>query len=509
MPDVASLVSNSTIYPGVFIGKEDMFLPGQQFESRVGFTNFSEKPRSLRVNALAKSSKDLAKDHVLTDITIPPLYSGSISFPQTADLGQGQHSIEIESTGSPSDLTLAFNSQATSGEFFVPIGGQNSGKTTNSGQHPWVFGNSTESYLVLYNDDLEERQIGLDIYKLQKQSSTKKKPLKPILLSGHETKIVNIRDLNTFVYGPSEADNGLITWANLETTHIFGRLIQISLGDTPEVRSFACPIQTIVCAATVSPGYNPVALGSRSNTITGYSNVCPSSGQCTCNGSLACTSNTQLATNPYWTTNGTIASLSANNTVQINVTGQATGSTLLSLSTYDQYGCSGSTDSYDGVPANIVVTNQPDHLKIVGDTTGPQSCSSGSASLRRISYEIDDVNGNPITAGISVREQFDSLSPSDGTSTCNGSLGQRSQYCTGIGGGNVGFVDGISPGCAPASAPPSCGYIWTNQVWYLCGTGGAADVVLGRPGTLDVSQAAISVGGNTGGFANGTIPAHP
>jgi hypothetical protein len=448
---------------------------------------------------------------------IPVAPFSSVRIPVESVVGDQnmRNSFIVSSDGAKGQILSTLRAIPGPGGEFVEIPREDRKKSTDGGQHPWIVDNSSDTYLVLFNPDKAAHTVGVSVY-----TTNASKASNGIAVNPNQTIVLDLGTLSDRLIHPDKAiedalsenhtprrrRDGLVTWLSLDGNVIFGRVIQISSSQQWS-RNFSCPVEYIACGAYINPSSATIGVNASKN-FDGYAYVCPSSGACTCDGGTACTGQTQVVpSNSWWIGNTSLAHINGSPyNSSVSVGGSNPGQTSLSLGVTDgsDYSCSADTNLY-GQPATITVKRQPNHIKVVGDAFFPQDCPSGtSAVIRRISYEIDDSNNQPITPPISIREHFDGKSPSNGTSTCNNSPGQTTESCSAIPSNSVGFVDGISPGCAVSSAPTSCGYVWTNQAWYFCNSGGS-DYVIGRPGTLNVTKGTISVGGNSTGFTFGTI----
>jgi len=163
------------------------------------------------------------------------------------------------------------------------------------------------------------------------------------------------------------------------------------------------------------------------------------------------------------------------------------------------YQCRGSfSDGSDGStccppcepspPTPTPPPGQPNHLLVLSDQTFTLTiCPSTdvqNTQIRRIKYQIVDVNENPVIGAVSIREQFASKS----AESC-GTTVSTSETCTLA---NSAFVDNLTVGCN--SIGGSCGHTYTRQTWQWCGP--STPLSIGTPGDIVVHNDLISVGGN-------------
>jgi hypothetical protein len=158
-----------------------------------------------------------------------------------------------------------------------------------------------------------------------------------------------------------------------------------------------------------------------------------------------------------------------------------------------------SNDAHNGCPltyrasSGTVNVGNPAQLLVIGDTTtNPTNCPN--TKLRILAYQIQDSNGNNVTANVQTKEQFSSK----GTNTCNTTI-TTSETCSGTPNGII--HDSLTVGCN--SVDNGCGYTYTNQQWVWCN--GTTNTVTGTVGDLVVHDNAISVGGSYTSIVNKII----
>ncbi|SRR5216683_1223529 len=126
----------------------------------------------------------------------------------------------------------------------------------------------------------------------------------------------------------------------------------------------------------------------------------------------------------------------------------------------------------------------PAQLLVIGDTTtNPTNCPN--TKLRILAYQIQDANGNDVTANVQTKEQ----SASKSSNSCNTTI-TTSETCSGTPNGII--HDSLTVGCN--SVDNGCGYTYTKQQWVWCN--GTTNPVIGTVGDLVVHDNAISVGGS-------------
>jgi hypothetical protein len=149
-------------------------------------------------------------------------------------------------------------------------------------------------------------------------------------------------------------------------------------------------------------------------------------------------------------------------------------------------------------PVNVKF--DPDHFFVYSDVTQALNCAAGRSGIERdITYYIYDGSNAQNSTQISLKEQFDSKNPADGTTTCNGQTVNSTETCTP---GFVGtLVDHLSAGCSDdATTPPGCGQTWTNQQWIWCSVGAPVNAVVAHIGDLVVHKDQVVVNGNNSFF---------
>jgi hypothetical protein len=158
-----------------------------------------------------------------------------------------------------------------------------------------------------------------------------------------------------------------------------------------------------------------------------------------------------------------------------------------------------SNNAHNGCPltyrasSGTVNVGNPAQLLVIGDTTtNPTNCPN--TKLRILAYQIQDSNGNNVTANVQTKEQFSSK----GTNTCNTTI-TTSETCSGTPNGII--HDSLTVGCN--SVDNGCGYTYTNQQWVWCN--GTTNTVIGTVGDLVVHDNAISVGGSYTSIVNKII----
>jgi hypothetical protein len=154
-------------------------------------------------------------------------------------------------------------------------------------------------------------------------------------------------------------------------------------------------------------------------------------------------------------------------------------------------------------PSGGVNVQFPDHLVVNSDTQETVDCGSNPSSTRRfITYIIDDATGQQMLSSISMRENVPVT-----TSSCNGSVVHTGSSCfinTDASPYTIGqFTDALVPGCPTSADVTPCGFMFANQQWQWCPSGGSP-TSMGTIGPVNAQNTVINVDGNITGFAKGT-----
>jgi hypothetical protein len=268
------------------------------------------------------------------------------------------------------------------------------------------------SYLILFNADKVAHSVGIFAYPENAAQVTKR-----VMIDPNQTMALDIGSL--FVESPnstgSKADpgkpstskpkgDGIVTWLSLEGNNIFGRVVQISANQAWS-RNFSCPVEYIACAATVFPSSTTLSVGT-SAPLYGYANICPSSGQCTCDGSGSCTYTTQqVSTNVWSVDNSAIASFSGSVYNQsATIVGNQAGQTNVQLNVQDDsdYACFGSTTMAYGNPGALTVTVCPSTILYTQSVT-PSLSSNDPPYLTGMGI-VAVMTGSAGSAGAQISE---------------------------------------------------------------------------------------------------------
>ncbi len=496
--DPATRPSADTVFTGVPVGKIDL-LASSHFTPKVSVANFGSATATVTLQVAQTTGSNSQLNPVKT-VTLPPQTTVEIPVPKVSPNGSMNTSFIVSSNSKPGDVLARVVSTSDAGLRLVDLEPKDRKQTNTGGGHPWQATDDITSTLLFFNHTEKPVYYNVNL------NADGVKWHKSYLTPAHETISLSINELiqdqieddsREKVKLPREAKEGTVTWFTVNRGEGIGRLLQTNASGNL-ARNFSCGYWFNLCSASMSPNYAEFSWQSLGVLGPGSGQMCVAQNQQNCFG-----------TSGGGTGQGYTYSWNSGNTGIAPISGS---SSQTSAQFYGQQPgtAGGNLTIFQNLPycsAFVSGTNKvvpPDHLKVVDDSTGPQGCPAGtSASIRTISYEVDTASKNAFNGPISIFEKFTSKNPSDGTSTCNGSKGMTSETCTATAAGSVGFIDGISPGCATSSAPTSCGYTWTSQSWHFCQ--GGVDILLASPGTIIAQRGSISVGGNTTRFATGTI----
>jgi hypothetical protein len=373
------LQSSGSTYPGVPVGITQP-IGSKQFVPELGVANFGFKPANIELlYSSAASASDAPQE--IVNISIPPLSSADVPIPDLSADPRMQNSFSVVTDADNGQVISTLHSRSTDAEQIVDLPDQDQKKLANGGQHPWIVDRNTSSYLLLYNADKSlARDVGVTLYADTGRFSktVHVNPGHTVALSVddfiNEMKSVKSSDIANPRAGKSQpSQRGIITWLSLDASTVFGRMLQIN-NQLSEARSFSCTVEYIACGAYIQPSNINLNVGGTA-TAQGYAYICPSSGQCTCDGSGACTNFSEQAPHNYWTLAANSAQFNGSNSQpQISLIGNHAGSTELNLGVQDNssYQCSAGTDGID--PAHVFV-DAPDHVSVVLDQEGyPAAC---------------------------------------------------------------------------------------------------------------------------------------
>ena len=308
--------------------------------------------------------------------------------------------------------------------------------------------------------------------------------------------------INNIIEGQQQDDNGNkiprtvlageVSWFNSDPGDGFGRLILTNKRKLL-ARNYSCGYWVVLCGVDLSP-YTTIGVTSGVLGLVGYlsGRFCLSYSPSSCNGDPYGSGSGSYSWNVTDPNTCTTYGATTNSGGQFNG-GFSPGSTQTQGTIFSgscQYSGWGTCNN----------SPLPNHFTVLTDEydNPPVSCSGGLLvpKIRRIRYQVVDVNNTPLDLPMTMVEHFSSFS----TNTCNNGNPQYTSVCTG------GFVNGkvpdwITAGCN--SVGGDCGYTAYSQQWQWCpDTGGVQ--TLASPGDDVVHHNMISVGGNFTGFAPGT-----
>jgi hypothetical protein len=383
-----TLRSAASAFPGVPVGPTTA-MASKHFIPELGIANFGSESAKVQVFYSSTAFSGEGPQEI-TSISVPPLTSATIAIPDLPADPDMQNSFSVVTDAENGQLMSTLHSRSADNQQLIDLPNQDQKKAANGGQHPWIVDKDTASYLLLYNADKSSRSVGVSLHMASGQTASK-----DVLLEANRTLAISIKqligqlkldDINTDSATASPSERGTITWVSLASRAIFGRLLQVD-GKLQAAKNFSCFVEYIACGATTIPETITLAAGGSAQTVYGYAQICPSIGQCTCDGGTACTGQTAQVTNNYWAVaNTSIASISGSiYDSQASVAPGSVGQTTLFLGVTDDttQQCSAAVnqelDTVCAVPTNFRQTSA---------TCNP------STGVLQFTYDWDSSTGN-------------------------------------------------------------------------------------------------------------------
>ena len=409
----SDFTSRSTVFAGMPVGPYAP-LPGAVFTPSLAMANLTNSVRTVTVRAAFEGS--LEPPRVLGTMTLQPFETRRFEMPPESADAAAMVNILADQDGRPGDVVFALSDKdsLTAASALKPLP-KFLTHANNGGGHPWSLHPGTSSTLVLFNASAKKQLVNLNLGANGIAWS------KTVTLEPNQTLTMPIQQIidgvNSDQTSPEKkikALQGEIGWFTPDQSDVFGRvLIARDEGGTRALESYSCGSNIVLCGMGISNSFAAIDYLS-----TGYlgplqpqfcASWAPSQCQGTQYGGGSVSSYSSQSTNTSTTPISGSSSQS-----NVGLYGQNFGNGGANGFAYAGY-CQASS----GGSATVL---SPDHLKVVSDVTVAQTCPAGtSGPLRKISYEVDDKNNAAYTAPISVKEQFASKNPSNGTSTCNGS----------------------------------------------------------------------------------------
>ena len=394
----------------------------------------------------------------------------------------GSINLSASFTGKAGDLVLATGSVDQTGTYVFEVEPQGVGSSRSKYSNYWGVANGNDTMYSLWNPTDKAQDIAATFY----YGDGSGKYILPVHLDPQASTMIDMAML--IMEKKSDANGNLIPSSVQEGSAEFSsakdRREMITLviaSGIYNVATATCQEGCInCCGVTEQPGTNP--------------QVTPNPFSCALGGSVGLGGSAEDCSGQYYSpdTNGWTSSDTSVATVDSvgNVTCVGAGSVTISASWSNMVEATGQlcgppscpTGGF-GAPAQGTVGN-PAQLLVIGDTTtNPTNCPN--TKLRILAYQIQDANGNDVTANVQTKEQFASKS----ANTCGNTI-TTSETCSGTPNGII--HDSLSVGCN--SVDNGCGYTFTNQQWVWCN--GTTNTVIGTVGDLVVHDNAISVGGS-------------
>jgi hypothetical protein len=463
------------------------FPEGTRFSSPLLLANVSAKPVVAHVSVdytvkdkqdskgsdddAKKNNATVPKDTVLKvkDLTIAP---GGVQQVELSDAlgGVGQIAeagVDIAYDAAPGSIIGQLTSVDQSGDytFAVPVKDPEGMSEKLESVYPWTLENGMATVLHLKNTTKEAQTVGVLIRYDGGTYIPDGFDLQP-----YQTIAVDIKKLRDSKQPdgqghliPSNATHGQLAWVQQTPYTVIGRAegTDVAAGIA---RSFSCSADccnefSSLFELEPDPMNGPVGDGGQF-TATNIGNDCYGNGFAWYNVQGQATS---------WTTsNAGVATVSSTGYGYCAGRGSATVNAYFPVRTYyltpPTYRSCGSNFVSTPSPSPVNV-NPPDHLVVVGDSTGVLNACPTRVFFRQLALNTVDVNGNPVI-GASVQESF-LTTP---VNSCAGGLAPRASSCQDAFPTLAEFVDNISVNtCNVPPAPFSCGYNLTDE-WQWCGS---------------------------------------
>jgi hypothetical protein len=402
-------------------------------------------------------------------------------------------SVEILNSGAPGTLIGAIfgRSQKKSGTFDVPL--RDSGvNRTNGGAYPWrIDGDFTTVASVTNVGDTTSRFVAQIYY----QGGTYL--FAPRELAVGETAFFDLKqirdrqapDANGDVL-PRNISMGQFRWhwyPSPNAPHMIGRAAMLSASQGISA-SYSCMPN---CGAN-GPQYiidgNTTVIAGSYETMHTREQWCGAGGGCNA-------WNTDLSASTVDDT--TVASLGNVSTGWLNTNGLSAGDTYWWWDYWYGYEFDNGFDcqyvQQEETGSEPAEVRNPDHLRVVSDTTEVFCTGGGPTSLRRvITYQVVDQYNNPISLPLSIGERFFALNDH----TC-GAGAPTPSSCRVFSNGQ--FTDTLFAGCTPVGG--SCGYDVLNQI-VQCRSLAVPKPIASLNEQVHANQ--ITVNGNSTNFSPGT-----
>ena len=508
------------------------FPEGTRFSSPLLLANVSAKPVVAHVSVdytvehkqdskdrdddAKKKSAEVPKNTVLKvkDLTIAP---GAVQRVELSDVlgGVGQiaeSGVDIAYDAAPGSLIGQLTSVDQSGDyaFVVPVKDPEGMSEALEGAYPWTLENGTTTVLHLKNTTKEIQTVGVIIRYPGGTYVPDGFDLQP-----YQTIAVDIKKLRDSKQPdgqghliPSDATQGQLVWMQQTPYTVIGRAesTDVAAGTS---RSFSCILgccDNFFSDFTLAP--DPM------NGFVGDGGQFAATNIGTdCFGNGFIWYNVQAKATSWDTSNAAIATVSTTGYGFCAGRGLATvtghfGSRnyYLKPPLYSQC-VYNAVDSPAPAPVNV---NPPDHLVVVGDSTGVLNACPTNVFYRQLALNTVDVNGSPVI-GAYVQENFLSIS----ANSCSGGKLPVASFCQDEFPTLAEFVDNISVNTCNVPPPPfSCGYNLTDE-WQWCGSatnfvpvniGKLTDVTHDNQITVNGNASPLTPGGtNLQSLPTGTI----
>jgi hypothetical protein len=389
--DPKLLRSPNTVFTGVPIGSAFLF-PDANFEPEVALANFSAKD----LNVTVKYSRTSGGEPLLQDVTKLVIPAGATQHISLSGLQADpdlKNSFLITSNGAPGDLIAKLFATSESGLHEVELLGKDQEDYLDGGDHPWSTEQGTESTLLLFNDSAKPQKLDVQIGAGNAlwQKNYVLKPMETMSLAVGdiiEKQIIDDKGKKL----PKDIQNGHIQWFNLNSGGSHGRLLQSNRA-TDMARSFSCGQFYIICSSSFYIEVGNLLISATQEVASLTVTVCSNPYSPTCyTGSPAYYD----PGSPNWSSsNSSVANITGYGSggYAVDLKGDAGGSTTVSASIVDQYGCSGGG-------SGSVKVQVPTSLSVVsGVLASSGQCSSSQyGAMADITYQVRDQNAAQIQA---------------------------------------------------------------------------------------------------------------
>lgn len=394
--DVNALKSSSAIYTGVSSDYPAAF--GSPMSTLVvtvaNFSNYEKRATVL----LASGNGPDSTQKVISTLLVP---SNGVS---TADLSKispdanTANSIIVQMEGVPgemlSDVHILAKSSLESG--LIPLAAKDLKQVDNGGEHPWETASSISSTLLLFNPDLSQKEGSIQLSIHTGVAIWSKKLSIPALA----TVPVSVNDIISKQQRddkgrtlPLNSSDGIVTWVNLTSPRIFGKLVQRDEANGL-VRTFACGDITYAMSYMWEPGgfYGLPGDSQFLDTVMEWSD-----------GTISYNDDQDVSTGDEGI--ATIQFDVSTGSIHYRVTGVSGGDTGIFANSMtvavDSGGNEGQLTATSG--ALVVV---PTYFEAVQAVTAAGECPSGqTGSFFNVKYQVLDQNGSPIArAGMTPLE---------------------------------------------------------------------------------------------------------